>query len=104
MAVIPLAAEVIPPAALMFAVGVLPFNALAIIAILGQQIGGAMSTVTLSGRRIRDELALRHCEVEAAVALGFAWHGPVHSWQNLWPERLRCPLWTRPGRPGAFSA
>ncbi|MHA7269137.1 ABC transporter permease [Arthrobacter sp. HLT1-20] len=74
MAAIPLAAAVIPPAALMFAVGVLPFNALAIIAILGQQIGGAMSTVTLSGRRIRDELALRHGEVEAAVALGFEWH------------------------------
>lgn len=74
MAAIPLAMGVVPPAALMFAVGVLPFNALAIIAILGQQIGGAMSTVTLSGRRIRDELALRHGEVEAAVALGFEWH------------------------------
>ncbi len=74
LAALPLAMGVVPPAALMFAAGVLPFNALAIIAILGQQIGGAMSTVTLGGRRIRDELALRHGEVEAAVALGFTWH------------------------------
>lgn len=32
-----------------------------------------MSTVTLSGRRIRDEMVLRHGEVEAAAALGFEW-------------------------------
>lgn len=73
MAAIPLAAGVIPVAGLMFAAGVLPFNALAIIAVLGQQIGGAMSTVTLTGRRIRDELALRNGEVEAALSLGFDW-------------------------------
>lgn len=73
LAAIPIAAGVIPVAAMMFALGVVPFNALAIIAILGQQIGGAMSAVTLSGRRIRDELSLRHNEVEAAVALGFQW-------------------------------
>ena len=73
LAAIPLAAGVVPVAALMFAAGVLPFSALAIIAVLGQQIGGAMSTVTLSGRRIGDELALRRGEVEAAVALGFMW-------------------------------
>lgn len=73
LAAIPLAAGVAPPAVLLFAVGVLPFQALAIIAILGQQIGGAMSTVTLSGRRVRDELELRKGEVEAAVALGMEW-------------------------------
>ncbi len=73
MAAVPIAAAVVPMAVLMFAFGVLPFNALAIIAVLGQQIGGAMSALTLSGRRIRDELLLRHGEVEAAVALGFRW-------------------------------
>nr|WP_282099542.1 ABC transporter permease [Arthrobacter sp. E3] len=73
LAAVPLAAGVVPPAVLLFAVGVLPFQALAIIAILGQQIGGAMSTVTLSGRRVRDELELRKGEVEAAVALGMEW-------------------------------
>lgn len=73
MAAVPLAAGVVPVAALMFAAGVLPFNALAIIAVVGQQIGGAMSTVTLGGRRVRDELDVRRGEVEAAVALGFQW-------------------------------
>ncbi len=73
LAAVPLAAGVVPVAVLMFAAGVLPFSALAIIAVLGQQIGGAMSTVTLSGRRLGDELAVRHGEVEAAVALGFSW-------------------------------
>ncbi|MGO4385666.1 ABC transporter permease [Specibacter sp. RAF43] len=73
MAAVPIAAGVLPVAALMFGLGVLPFSALAIIAVLGQQIGGAMATVTLSGRRIRDELALRAGEVEAAVALGLEW-------------------------------
>ncbi len=73
MAAVPLAAGVVPVAVMMFAFGVLPFNALAIIAVLGQQIGGAMTSVTLAGRRIRDELRLRHGEVEGAVALGFMW-------------------------------
>lgn len=73
MAAVPLAVGVVPVSAVMFAAGVLPLNALAIIAVLGQQIGGAMSTTTLAGRRIRDELAVRSGEVEAAVALGFDW-------------------------------
>jgi putative ABC transport system permease protein len=73
LAALPLAAGVLPVAGLMFAAGVLPFSALAIIAVLGQQIGGAMSTVTLSGRRVEDELVVRRGEVEAAVALGFMW-------------------------------
>lgn len=73
IAAIPLAIAVVPVAALMFVAGVLPFTALAIIAVLGQQIGGAMSAVTLAGRRVRDELLLRNGEVEAAVALGFTW-------------------------------
>jgi putative ABC transport system permease protein len=73
MAALPIAAGVVPVATMMFAAGVLPFSALAIIAVLGQQIGGAMSAVTLAGRRIRDELSLRHGEVEAAVALGMPW-------------------------------
>ncbi|MFQ4148924.1 ABC transporter permease [Arthrobacter sp. LAPM80] len=73
IAAAPIAVGVAPVAIMMFAAGVLPFNALAIIAVLGQQIGGSMSTVTLAGRRIRDELALRNGEVEAAVALGFTW-------------------------------
>lgn len=73
MAAVPIAAGTLPVAAIMFASGVLPPNALALIAVLGQQIGGAMATTTLAGRRARDELRERFGEVEAAVALGFDW-------------------------------
>lgn len=73
LAGVPIAAGVFPVAAFLLSFDVLPWNALALIAVIGQQIGGAMSTVTLSGRRIRDELLLRNGEVEAAVALGFSW-------------------------------
>lgn len=72
-AAIPIAAGAFPIGALMFVTGVLPWNALALIAVLGQQIGGAMATTTLSGRRVEDELTGRRGEVEAAVALGFPW-------------------------------
>ncbi len=73
LACIPIAAGVLPTAALMVLSGVLPLNALALIAIFGQQIGAAMSTTTLAGRRIEAELAGRRGEVEAAVAIGFTW-------------------------------
>ncbi|NYE94134.1 putative ABC transport system permease protein [Psychromicrobium silvestre] len=73
MAALPIAAAVLPVALLMFFSGVLPWNALALIAIIGQQIGGAMATTTLAGRRIEAELLGRRGEVEAAVALGFTW-------------------------------
>lgn len=73
LAAVPLAVGVIPTVGLMLIFAVLPWSALALIAVIGQQIGGAMSTVTLSGRRIRDELEQRNGEVEAAVALGFLW-------------------------------
>ena len=72
-AAVPIAAGAFPIGALMFVTGVLPWNALALVAVLGQQIGGAMATTTLSGRRVEDELAGRRGEVEAAVALGFQW-------------------------------
>jgi putative ABC transport system permease protein len=52
---------------------VLPFDGLALIALLGQQVGGAMTTTSLAGRRILAELVTRRGEVEAAVALGFEW-------------------------------
>lgn len=72
-AAIPIAAGALPVGALMFISGVLPWNALALVAILGQQIGGAMATTTLAGRRVEAELLGRRGEVEAAVALGFQW-------------------------------
>lgn len=73
LACIPIAGGVLPTAALMFISSVLPWNALAVIAVLGQQIGGAMASTTLAGRRVEDELIARRGEVEAGVALGFLW-------------------------------
>ncbi|MBT1001910.1 ABC transporter permease [Paenarthrobacter sp. DKR-5] len=73
LAGLPVAAGALPVGLAMFATGVLPWNALALIAVLGQQIGGAMTATTLSGRRTLAELAVRRGEVEAAVALGFQW-------------------------------
>ncbi len=65
----------VPIGALMFVTGVLPWNALALIAVLGQQIGGAMATTTLCGRRVEDELA-----------------GRRGRWRRRWP-------WASSGRP-----
>ncbi|MBG0741185.1 ABC transporter permease [Paeniglutamicibacter antarcticus] len=73
LAGIPIIGGVLPTAALMFLSSVLPWNALAIIAVLGQQIGSAMASTTLTGRRVEDELIVRRGEVEAGVALGFLW-------------------------------
>ncbi|WP_262106957.1 ABC transporter permease [Arthrobacter sp. Marseille-P9274] len=73
MAALPIAAGVLPTGLLMFASGVLPADALALIAVLGQQIGGAMATTTVAGRRIEAELSTRRGEVEAGAALGLTW-------------------------------
>ncbi|MGN0128752.1 ABC transporter permease [Glutamicibacter soli] len=66
-----MAGGVLPVLALMLAFGVLPFSPLAMIAVAGQLIGGAMSAVNLAGRRLHQELEQRGGEVEAALALGF---------------------------------
>lgn len=69
----PIAAGVVPAAAVLLMTGVLPLTGLAIIAMVGQQVGGAMTTASLAGRRVSAELVGRRGEVEAAVALGFEW-------------------------------
>ena len=66
-----MAGGVLPVLALMLAFGVLPLSPLAMIAVAGQLIGGAMSAVNLAGRRLHQELEQRTGEVEAALALGF---------------------------------
>ncbi|NKX55826.1 ABC transporter permease [Arthrobacter sp. E918] len=70
LAVLPILAGAAPVAGLMFAAGVLPPLPLAWLAVCGQLIGGAMTATSLAGRRIGAELALRHGEVEAGLALG----------------------------------
>ncbi|NUP74496.1 MAG: ABC transporter permease, partial [Sinomonas sp.] len=69
----PIGAGVLPAALVLLVTGVLPFEGLALIALIGQQVGGAMTTTSLAGRRVLAELDLRRGEVEAAVALGFEW-------------------------------
>ncbi|MEA5453609.1 ABC transporter permease [Sinomonas sp. JGH33] len=69
----PIAAGVAPPVLILLATGVLPLNGLALIALIGQQVGGAMTTTSLAARRVLAELDTRRGEVEAAVALGFEW-------------------------------
>lgn len=65
-----ISAGVLPVVVLLFAFGVLPFDPLAVVAVVGQLIGGAMSATSLSGRRVKQELQQRHGEVEAALSLG----------------------------------
>ena len=43
---------------------------MALIPVAGILIGGAMTAVSLAGRRLREELTIRRGEVEAALALG----------------------------------
>ncbi len=54
----------------LLATGVLPGDPLAVIAVAGILIGGAMTAAALTGRRALDELATRRGEVEAALSVG----------------------------------
>jgi putative ABC transport system permease protein len=60
-----------PVVALVLISGAVPLRGVAVIPIAGIVIGGAMTATSLAGRRLRDELAQRHGEVDAALALGF---------------------------------
>lgn len=61
---------VVPIVGLLLATRVVPFEPVAIIPTVGILIGGAMTATSLAGRRALDELATRHGEYEAALALG----------------------------------
>lgn len=67
----PIAAGVVPVVAALLLTGLVPLKGIALIPVTGILIGGAMTVTVLAGRRCLDELALRHGEVEAAMALGF---------------------------------
>jgi putative ABC transport system permease protein len=69
-AAVPILAGALPVAALLFATRVLPPDPLAVVAVVGQLIGGSMTASNLAGRRLRQELDLRGGEVEAGMALG----------------------------------
>lgn len=74
---VPIGAGVVPVLALLLASGVLPLRGIAVLPIAGILIGGAMTATSLAGRRLLDELAARHGEVEAALSLGFTPHDAV---------------------------
>ncbi|MGY1914749.1 ABC transporter permease [Blastococcus sp. SYSU DS0973] len=59
-----------PVVALVLVSGTVPLRGEAVIPIAGILVGGAMTATSLAGRRLREELAQRHGEVEAALALG----------------------------------
>ncbi|WP_435121707.1 ABC transporter permease [Amycolatopsis thermoflava] len=66
-----LACGVLPVLALVLGSGVAPLEPIAVVPIAGIVIGGAMSATSQAARRALDELATRHGEYEAALALGF---------------------------------
>jgi len=68
---VPIAAGVLPVLGLVLASGSVPLRGVAVVPVAGIIIGGAMTATSLAGRRMLDELAQRHGEVEAALALGF---------------------------------
>ncbi|NGO73139.1 ABC transporter permease [Streptomyces sp. SB3404] len=69
-AAVPIAAGVLPVLVALLSTGLVPLDGIALIPIAGILIGGALTGTVLAGRRALEELALRHGEVEAAMALG----------------------------------
>ncbi len=69
-AVVPVAAGPLLVVTTLLATGVLPADPLAVIAVAGILIGGAMTAAALAGRRALDELIARRGEVEAALSVG----------------------------------
>ncbi|MFW6690152.1 ABC transporter permease [Streptomyces sp. MAR4 CNX-425] len=70
----PIAAGVAPVVATLLLTGLVGVDDIALIPVSGILIGGALTGTVLAGRRALDELAARHGEVEAALALGFPDH------------------------------
>ncbi|WP_149183362.1 ABC transporter permease [Streptomyces sp. TRM49041] len=66
----PIAAGVVPVVAALVLTGLVPVKGIALIPVTGILIGGALTATVLGGRRALDELATRHGEVEAGLALG----------------------------------
>jgi uncharacterized protein (TIGR00245 family) len=69
-AAVPVLAGAVPVVALVLASGTVPLRGEAVIPIAGILVGGAMTSTSLAGRRLREELSARRGEVEAALALG----------------------------------
>ncbi|MEQ3553402.1 ABC transporter permease [Pseudonocardia nematodicida] len=70
LAGVAIAAGTAPVLAAVLATGAIPLTGVAVVPIAGIVIGGAMSATSLAGRRALAQLADRHGEYEAALALG----------------------------------
>ena len=77
-AAVPVLAGALPVVALVLASGTVPLRGEAVIPVAGILVGGAMTATSLAGRRLREELAARRGEVEAALALGLVQRDGVH--------------------------
>lgn len=69
-AALPIAAGVLPVVTALLLTGLVPVKGITLIPVTGILIGGALTATVLGGRRALDELAQRHGEVEAGLALG----------------------------------
>ncbi|MCH0539015.1 ABC transporter permease [Streptomyces sp. MUM 203J] len=69
-AAVPIAAGVGPVVAALLLTGLVPVRGIALVPVTGILIGGALTATVLGGRRALDDLATRHGEVEAGLALG----------------------------------
>jgi len=69
-AAVPVLAGAVPVVVVVLVSGTVPLRGEAVIPIAGILVGGAMTATSLAGRRLREELASRRGEVEAALALG----------------------------------
>lgn len=69
-AALPIGAGVVPVVVALLLTGLVPLRGIALIPVTGILIGGALTATVLGGRRALDEIAVRHGEVEAGMALG----------------------------------
>ncbi|MFF8383618.1 ABC transporter permease [Streptomyces kanasensis] len=71
-AALPIAAGVAPVVAALVLTGLVPVRGITLVPVTGILVGGALTATVLGGRRALDDLAARHGEVEAGLALGLA--------------------------------
>ncbi|WNV76276.1 ABC transporter permease [Geodermatophilus sp. DSM 44513] len=77
-AAVPVLVGAVPVVGLVLAGGTVPLRGEAVVPVAGILVGGAMTATSLAGRRLREELAVRRGEVEAALALGLVRRDAVH--------------------------
>lgn len=69
---VPVVGGVLPVVALILVSGIVPLHPVAVLPMAGILIGSVMVATSLTGRRLGEELNLRHGEYEAALSLGLS--------------------------------